>query len=145
MSFCWNLQIAKMKKTKIHKNSTPSRRLVEYHDGLSIKPAPVLDCTGAMLMLMSIEYTEIGLNRFRKWYQSGAINCVSMVAVVKSIVVASNPTNTIGRIILKRNQRKIVPPSAVDRFEKTVEKNNATLKKTNPNTMVIPIKVKYSR
>ena len=38
---------------------------------------------------------------------------------MKSIVVASNPTNTIGRIILKRNQRKIVPPSAVDRFEKT--------------------------
>ena len=145
MSFCWNLQIVKIKKTTIHVKSTPSRRLVEYHEGLGIKPAPVLDCTGAMLILISIEYTEIGLNRFRTWYQSGTISCDSISTVVKSIVVASNPTNTIGRIILKRNHRKIAPPRAVDRFEKTVEKNNATVKKTNPNTMVRPIKSRYSR
>ena len=98
-----------------------------------------------MVIVMSVEYTEIGLNKFRKWYQSGTIICDSMVTVEKSIVVASNPTNTIGRIILKRNQRKIAPPRAVDRFEKTVEKNKATLRKTNPKIIVIPIKVKYSR
>ena len=64
---------------------------------------------------------------------------------VKSMVVASNPTKTIGRMMLKRNHRKIVPPSAVDRFENTVEKNNATVKKTNPKTMVTAIKMTYSR
>jgi len=96
-------------------------------------------------MLISDVYTEIGLKRFKKWYQSGITSVVSMVISVKSIVVASKPTNTIGRMILNRNHRKIAPPSAVDRFEKTVEKNNATVKKTSPKTIVTPIKIKYSR
>ena len=96
-------------------------------------------------MVISVEYTEIGLNRFRTKYQFGALSVDSMVICVKSMVVASNPTKTIGRMMLNRNHRKIAPPRAVDRFENTVEKNKATVRNTNPKIIVSPMKTRYSR
>ena len=145
MSFRWNLHTDRVKNTMIHATNTPKRRPVEYHEGFGIMPAPVLDCTGPIARVISVEYTEIGLNRVKMKYQSGAMIVVSVVICEISIVVSSSPTKTMGRMMLNRNHRKIAPPSAVDRFAKMVEKHIATVRKTNPNSMVSPMNAKYSR
>ena len=61
-SFRLNRQAARTKNATIHMISTPKRRPGEYHEGLGIIPAPVLDETGPMVTPMSEPYTVMGLN-----------------------------------------------------------------------------------
>lgn len=61
-SFRLNRQAARTKNATIQTISTPNRRPGEYHEGLGIIPAPVLDETGPMVTPMSDEYTSMGLN-----------------------------------------------------------------------------------
>jgi len=145
MSLRWNLQTARVKKTMIQMRSTETSRPVEYHEGLVMNPAPVLDCTGPIAMVITVEYTEMGLNRFKTKYQSGALMVVFIVILFKSIVVISSPKKTIGRMMLNRNHRKIAPPRAVERLVKMDEKQIATVRNTNPKSIVSPMNARYSR
>ena len=141
MSFRWNLQTARAKKTMIQARRTPLRSPLEYQGGAGIIEEAFAEETGPIAVVRRDEYTDVGLNKLRAWYQSGTTIEFPITNFEISIEAASNPIKTIGRIILKRNHRKIAPPIAVDRLLKIVEKNNATLKKTNPRSIVAPIKM----
>ncbi len=110
-------------------------------EGAGICEEAFIEETGPIAVVRRDEYADIGLNKLMALYQSGTLIVVPCTNCVISIVVINNPTNTIGRIMLKRNHRKIAPPIAVDRLLKSVEKNNATLKNTNPSNMVAPMKI----
>ena len=141
MSFRWNLQTASTKKIMIQVSRTPMRSPLEYQEGTGICEEAFIEEIGPIAVVRRAEYTDIGLNRVTTLYQSGMVIVSPCINWVISIVVIYNPTKTIGRIMLKRNQRKIAPPIAVDRLLKRVEKNNATLKNTNPRSMVAPMKI----
>ena len=117
------------------------RSSLEYQEGAGIMEEAFIEETGPIAVVRRDEYTEVGLNKLSAWYQSGTTIGFPSANSVISIEVASNPIKTIGRIMLKRNHRKIAPPIAVDCLLKSVEKNNATLKNTNPRSMVAPMKI----
>jgi hypothetical protein len=126
----------------IQARRTPLRSPLEYQEGAGINEDVSIVETEPMVIVMSEVYTEIGLHKLRTWYQSGATIEPPEITVLKSTLAASNPIKTISRIIRKRNQRKIAPPIAVDLLLKTVEKNSATLRNTNPISMVDPMKIR---
>jgi hypothetical protein len=55
MSLRWNLQTEMVKKTMIQTRSTDINKPVEYHEGFGMTPAPVLDCTGPIAMVINVE------------------------------------------------------------------------------------------
>ena len=117
------------------------RSPLEYQEGAGICEDAFIEETGPIAVVRRDEYTDIGLNKLTALYQSGTLIVFPCTNCVISIVVINNPTKTIGRIMLKRNHRKIAPPIAVDLLLKIVEKNSATLKNTNPRSMVAPMKI----
>lgn len=117
------------------------RSPLEYQEGDGIIEEALVEETGPIAIARRDVYTDVGLNKLRAWYQSGTIIVFPIANFVISMLVASSPIKTIGRIMLKRNHRKIAPPIAVDRLLKIVEKNSATLKKTNPRSMVAPMNI----
>ena len=125
----------------IQARRTPLRSPLEYQEGVGICEEAFIEETGPIAVVRRDEYTDVGLNKLRAWYQSGTTIGFPSTNFVISIVVINNPTKTIGRIMLKRNHRKIAPPIAVDLLLKIVEKNSATLKNTNPRSMVAPMKI----
>ena len=141
MSFRSNLQTARTKKTMIQARRTPIRSPLEYQEGAGIIEEAFAEETGPIAVVRRDEYTDVGLNKLRAWYQSGTTIEFPITNFEISIEAASNPIKTIGRIMLKRNHRKIAPPIAVDRLLKSVEKNSATLKNTIPRSMVTPMKI----
>ena len=89
----------------------------------------------------SAEYTDIGLTRSIKKYQSGT---TPLIISDKAAPPHAIPRKMMGSIMLKKNHKKIAPPSAVDLFLKSVEKKNATVRYTRPTKMVAIIKIRYS-
>ena len=69
-----------------------------------------------------------------------AVSDIQGIFIISELAV-NMPTKTIGKIILKKNQRKIAPPMAVDRLLNNVDKNNASAKKTKPIIIVANIKI----